>query len=54
MRAGRRLKKIKYWIGANKIKTRADMSKKVAEDFKRAQNLRVTDDANPLDNILNI
>jgi len=54
MRAGRRLTKIKYWIGANKIKTRADMTKKVAEDFKKAQNLRITDDANPLDNILNI
>ncbi len=55
MRAGRRLTKIKYWIQGNKIKTRADMERKVAEDFKRAQNLRITDDgSNPMDNIQNI
>lgn len=54
LRAGKRLTKIKAWIANNGIKNRLDMQKKVAEDYKRSVNMRVTDDADGEDNIFNI
>jgi hypothetical protein len=54
MRAGRRLTKIKHWIQGNSIRTREDMRRKVAEDFKIAQTLRVGADASEQDNIMNV
>ena len=45
LRAGKRLTKIKNWIESNGIKSREDIVKKVAEDYKRSVNMRVTDDA---------
>jgi len=41
MRAGKRLEKIRRWIEGNNIRSREDMRKKVAEDYKRAINMRV-------------
>ena len=54
LRAGRRLTKIKNWISSNNIKNRFDMQKKVAEDYKRSVNMRVTDNAEDDNNIYNI
>lgn len=54
LRAGKRLTKIKSWIQNNGIKNREDMMKKVAEDYKRSVNMRVTDDIDGDDNIYNI
>lgn len=54
LRAGRRLTKIKNWISSNNIKNRFDMVKKVAEDYKRSVNMRVTDNAEDDNNIYNI
>jgi glutamate synthase domain-containing protein 1 len=54
LRAGKRLTKIKNWIEANGIKNRTDMIKKVMEDYKRSVNMRVTDDADGGDNVMNV
>lgn len=53
LRAGKRLTKIKSWIDGNNIRNREDMRKKVAEDHKRAINMRVGDDESE-DNIFNV
>jgi hypothetical protein len=44
LRAGKRLAKLKHFITGNEIRTRADMVKKVQEDWKIAQNARQTGD----------
>lgn len=36
IRAGKRLKKMKFWIEGNGIRNREDMRIKVNEDFKRS------------------
>ena len=40
IRAGKRLNQIRSWIQNNEIKTRDDMKRLVAMDWKRAQNAR--------------
>jgi len=54
IRAGKRLSKIKTWIAGHGIRNREDMRKKVAEDYKRSVNMRVTDDADGDDNVYNV
>lgn len=54
MRAGKRLQKLKHWISGNGIRTREDMRRKVAEDFKLAQTLRVGADDTEQDNVMNV
>ena len=53
MRAGKRLTKIKDRLKSFNIKTREDAKKMVVEDWKTAQNIRLTDDENE-DNIANV
>jgi len=54
LRAGKRLTKIKTWIQQNGIKNRFDMQRKVAEDYKRSVNMRVTDDEAGDNNVYNV
>jgi len=54
LRAGKRLKKIKYWIEGNNIHSREDMRLKVDEDYKRSINSRVTDGLGEESNIMAI
>ena len=53
MRAGKRLAKIRTKMKEANVKNREDVKKMVQEDWKLAQNIRMSEDANE-DNILNI
>ena len=53
MRAGKRLTKIKERFKSENVKSRADAKRMVMEDWKTAQNIRLTDDETE-DNIYNV
>lgn len=53
MRAGKRLTKIKERLRNENVKTKADVIKMVQNDWKSAQNIRLTDDETE-DNIANV
>ncbi len=53
MRAGKRLAKLKGRIKDEGVKTREDAKRMVVQDWKTAQNIRLTDNENE-DNIENI
>ena len=55
MRASKRLQKIKTWIDSQEIKTREDMRRCVAADYKRAINMQLADgDDETNDDIRNV
>lgn len=51
MRAGKRLKKIKHRFASEKVYTREDAKRMVAEDWKTAQNMRFSDESSEQTNI---
>ncbi len=53
MRAGKRLDKIKGRLRDEKVKSREDAMRMVREDWKTAQNIRLSEAEND-DNIMNI
>jgi hypothetical protein len=53
MRAGKRLTKIKERFKSENVKSKADAKRMVQEDWKTAQNVRLTDDDTE-DNIANV
>lgn len=53
LRAGRRLQRIKSKLRSDGIKSREDAKRMVEEDWRTAQNIRITDNENE-DNIRNI
>jgi hypothetical protein len=54
MRAGKRLKKIKHRFSSEKVYTREDAKRMVAEDWKTAQNMRFSDGSADETNIQNV
>ena len=54
LRAGKRLDAIKKFIQEQGIRSRDEMKRTVAEDFKKAQNTRLVDDADSQTDINNI
>ena len=53
MRAGKRLAKIKTRLKSENVKSKEDAKRMVSEDWKTAQNIRLTDDETE-DNIANV
>ena len=54
LRAGKRLAAIKSWIHSHGIRSREEMKRMVAEDYKKAQNTRLVDDTDAADDIRNV
>lgn len=54
MRAGKRLERIKMRLKGENVKTRDDARRMVAEDWKTAQNIRLSESSEHEDDIMNI